>query len=251
MLSFKEKIVAVTGGEMGIGKAIARDFSDQGAKVVIIGIDEVEGPKTAENLSREALFIKTDVSREEEVSKLPGKIEEKFGLVDVLVNNAGIHKTGNILTTKTEDWNKILDVNVNGVFLVTKYIMKQMMKKNKGVVVNVASEAGKVAFKNQIAYNVSKAAVISLTQSIAADFACENIRANAVCPGTTMTPLVKKIFEEADDPDQARRELEETRPLERLGKPEEIARAVLCLASEDLGYATGSIFSIDGGYTAV
>lgn len=251
MLNFKDKVVLVTGGEMGIGKAIAEVFSRQGAKVVIVGINEAEGSRTAAGLPGEALFIKADVSKEEEVSQVPRKVEGVFGPVDILINNAGIYKKGDVSTISFADWKRILDVNLNGVFLVTKYVLKQMLKRKQGVIVNVASEAGLVAIADQVAYNVSKAAVISLTRSLAVDFAKHNIRANAVCPGTTMTPLVEKALAATDDPERTRRDLEQSRPLNRLGKPEEIANAVLALASDELGYATGAVFSIDGGYTAI
>jgi NAD(P)-dependent dehydrogenase (short-subunit alcohol dehydrogenase family) len=251
MLNFEDKVVAITGAEMGIGKAIAEAFSKRGAKVVIVGIDEAEGTATAAHLPGKALFIKADVSKEEEVKLLPEKIKKEFGPVDILVNNAGIYKKGNVSTTSFEDWKKILDVNLDGVFLVTKYILQQMLEQNQGVIVNIASEAGIAAIGNQVAYNVSKAAVIALTKSLAVDFAEHNIRANAVCPGTTMTPLVEKALATSANPEEEKRALESSRPLNRLGKPEEIANAVLALASEELGYATGAVLSIDGGYTAV
>jgi len=247
MLNFEDKVVAITGAEMGIGKAIAEAFSKRGAKVVIVGIDEAEGTATAAHLPGKALFIKADVSKEEEVKLLPEKIKKEFGPVDILVNNAGIYKKGNVSTTSFEDWKKILDVNLDGVFLVTKYILQQMLEQNQGVIVNIASEAGIAAIGNQVAYNVSKAAVIALTKSLAVDFAEHNIRANAVCPGTTMTPLVEKALATSANPEEEKRALESSRPLNRLGKPEEIANAVLALASEELGYATGAVLSIDGG----
>jgi NAD(P)-dependent dehydrogenase (short-subunit alcohol dehydrogenase family) len=125
-----------------------------------------------------------------------------------------------------------------------------MLAGNGGVVINVASEAGLVGIAGQVIYNVSKAGAISLTKSMAVDFARKGVRVNAVCPGTTETPLVKNALEKSKDPEKARRKLEECRPLNRLGRPEEIAAAILAMASDDLGYATGSILSIDGGYTA-
>jgi len=250
MFKFKDNIVVVTGGEQGIGKAIAKAFSIAKAKVIIVGINEITGEKTAKELNGEVTFIKTDVSNLEEVEKLPNKVEEIYGLTDILINNAGIYIQGNVENTSVYEWDKIMNINLKGVFLVTKYILNHMLKKRKGTIVNIASEAGLVAFKNQVAYNVSKAAVISFTKSIAIDFAKNNIRANVVCPGTTITPLFKKLLAESEDPEEIKRQFESLRPLNRLGKPEEIAMATLCLASNKLAYATGSVFSIDGGYTA-
>jgi len=204
-----------------------------------------------EALPGQAIFIQADVSKEEDVKSIPAKVKEELGPVDILVNNAGIYHQGDILTTAYEDWLRILEVNLHGSFLVTKYLVEQMVEKGGGVIVNVSSEAGIDAISGQIAYNVSKAALISFTKSLAADLAKYNIRANAVCPGTTMTPLVEEALKRADDPAAAKRQLESCRPLDRLGTPEEIASAILAMASSDLGYATGAVLAIDGGYTAV
>jgi NAD(P)-dependent dehydrogenase (short-subunit alcohol dehydrogenase family) len=149
-----------------------------------------------------------------------------------------------------EDWDRILDVNLKGVFLCSKYCIPEMIKVGGGTIVNIGSEAGIVGIRNQVAYNVSKSGVIALTKSMAIDFAAHNIRVNCVCPGTTETPLVKAAVERAPDPGAARRALEEVRPANRLGQPEEIAAGILYLASAESLYATGSILSIDGGYTA-
>lgn len=141
-------------------------------------------------------------------------------------------------------------VDLTGVFLCTKYAATAMIRSGGGVVVNVSSEAGLVGIKGQVAYNTAKAGVIGLTRSCAVDLADKGIRANAVCPGTTYTPLVEDALSRSSDPKKARRELESSRPVGRLGKPEEIAEAILFLASPEVGYATGTILSVDGGYTA-
>lgn len=250
MFIFNNKVVVVTGGEKGIGKAIATAFCNRGAKVVIVGIDEVSAQNAIDEIEGDVSFIKIDVTDKLATSKLPDEIYKLYGLTDILVNNAGIHITGDVESTSFTDWKRIMSVNINGVFLMTKSILKHMKEKGKGTIINIASEAGIDAFKNQVAYNVSKAAVIQLTKSLAIDFAENNIRANVVCPGTTMTPLVEKLLQKSDDPDKTKKELEEVRPLNRLGKPDEIAQAVLCLASNELEFATGTVFSIDGGYTA-
>lgn len=248
---FKNENVVITGAEKGIGKATAQKFVNLGAKVAIAGIDKNTGEKTAEELGDKVMFFETDVSKEEQVKKLSLNIKEKMGQVKVLINNAGIHSNGNVVTTKYMDWQKLLQVNLDGIFLMCKYFIAEHMRPmNEGIIVNISSESGIVASHNQAAYNVSKAAVIHLTKSIAIDFAKEGIRANAVCPGTTLTPMVEKIIKRAKDPKKTREKLESVRPLNRLGKPEEIASAVVCMASEELGYATGSILTIDGGSTS-
>jgi NAD(P)-dependent dehydrogenase (short-subunit alcohol dehydrogenase family) len=145
---------------------------------------------------------------------------------------------------------KILAVNLTGAFLCTRAVIPVMIKRGGGVIVNVGSEAGLVGIGNQVAYNASKAGIIALTRSCAVDFAAQGVRVNCVCPGTTETPLVQAAVQRSEDPIAARRKLEQVRPLNRLGKPEEIASAIVYMASDDAGYATGSILSIDCGYTA-
>lgn len=249
--SLEGKLVLVTGGERGIGKAIAEKFVEAGSTVAIVGIDRDNGEKTAEELGRKAEFYYADVSNEKEVKELTKEVKEKQGIVEILVNNAGIHREGDLETTSYEDWRRVLTVNLDGVFLISKYFLTEHMKpEGRGVIVNIGSEAGIDAFENQVAYNVSKAAVIHLTKSIAVDFAEDGIRANAVCPGTTYTPLVEQVLEEAENPEETREFLESIRPLDRLGEPDEIASAVISLAADELGYATGAILSIDGGSTA-
>jgi NAD(P)-dependent dehydrogenase (short-subunit alcohol dehydrogenase family) len=173
-----------------------------------------------------------------------------YGRLDILVNNAGIYIQGDVQKTSLEDWERILTTNLTGAFLCMKYAVPLMVQNGGGVVVNVASEAGLVGIKGQVAYNVSKAGMIALTRSSAVDLAEKGIRVNSVCPGTTDTPLVQEAVNRAPDPAAARRQLEEVRPLNRLGTPAEIASAILYLASDEAGYATGAVLSIDGGYTA-
>jgi NAD(P)-dependent dehydrogenase (short-subunit alcohol dehydrogenase family) len=162
------------------------------------------------------------------------------------VNNAGIYHQADAVDTPEAVWNEVLAVNLTGAFLCTRQAVPAMAR--GGVIVNVASEAGLVGIRNQVAYNVSKAGLIGLTRSCAVDFAPRGIRVNCVCPGTTDTPLVRAAVGRAADPGAARRALEDIRPLRRLGEPEEIAAAILYLAAA--GYATGAVLSVDGGYTA-
>lgn len=245
MFSFEGKIAAVTGAEKGIGKEIARGFIESGARAVLLGKDVEAGKQAAAELGEKATFIAIDVSDEAAVAKVGDEIEKRVGLVDILVNNAGIAMLGNVTDTDVAAWDRLMSVNLRGVFLTTKYLIPHMLRKKKGVIVNIGSEAGISAFKNQIAYNTSKAAVIHFTKSVAVDYAEDNIRANVVCPGTTYTPLVQGLIRDGVN----RADMENIRPLKRLGDPKEIANAVLCMASDELGYATGSVLTIDGGYT--
>ena len=250
MFRFDEKVVVVTGGEMGIGYATAGRFVAAGARVVIAGIDESAGTRAAEELGDDARFVRADVTSASDAAALAATVADTFGPVDILVNNAGIIAKGDVVSLDEATWRRTLDVNITGMFIVTKHLVPQMIDNHGGVIVNVASEAGLVAIPNQVAYNVSKAAVIMFTKSLALDLAPYSIRANAVCPGTTLTPLVEEHLAAAVDREAALRERENRRPLKRLGKPDEIAVCIMAMAADELGYATGSVWSIDGGYTA-
>lgn len=252
-MRLKDKVAIITGAGAGIGQAVALLFAKEGAKVVIADLDPEAGKETLEQIKKEGgsgRFIKVNVAKVNDVKKMVQEALKHCGRIDILVNNAGIYTKGNIITTSEEDWDRILNVNLRGVYLCSKYTIPEMIKKGGGSIVNVSSEAGLVGIKNQVAYNVSKAAVIMLTKSMAVDFADKGIRVNNVCPGTTETPLVRAAIQKEKDPKKARRALEECRPANRLGKPEEIASAVLFMASDEPGYATGSSLVIDGGYTA-
>jgi NAD(P)-dependent dehydrogenase (short-subunit alcohol dehydrogenase family) len=166
------------------------------------------------------------------------------------VNNAGIYYQADAVGTPEEEWSRLMAVNLTGAFLCTKHAVPAMIRGGGGAIVNVASEAGLVGIRNQVAYNVTKGGMISLTKSCAVDFASRGVRVNCVCPGTTETPLVQAAVKKAPDPAAARRSLEEVRPANRLGRPEEIASAILYFCTEVSAYATGAVLSIDGGYTA-
>jgi NAD(P)-dependent dehydrogenase (short-subunit alcohol dehydrogenase family) len=252
MQRFEEKVIIVTGGSLGIGEAAARAFAREGGRVVIAGRDPVKSNVAADAIAAAggiALSVAADVSREADVAALLATTLDRFGRLDVLVNNAGIYFQGDATQTKLADWERLIGINLTGAFLCTKYAADALAH-SQGAIVNVASEAGLVGIKGQVAYNVSKAGMIALTKSSAVDFAERGIRVNCVCPGTTATPLVDTALASADDPAAARRRLEEIRPLNRLGTADEIASAILYLASGEAGYATGAVLAVDGGYTA-
>ncbi|HER25086.1 MAG TPA: glucose 1-dehydrogenase [Candidatus Atribacteria bacterium] len=249
-MSFEDKVVIVTGAAVGIGKATVIAFAEKGAKVVVADIDVEKGKQTSSFIGGDAFFIELNVADRKSVNNMVKDVMNRFGRVDILVNNAGIYYQGDVIETTEEEWDKVMAVNLKGMYLCSHYVIPVMLERGSGVVVNVASEAGLVGIADQVAYNVSKAGVISLTKSMAVDFAQKGVRVNAVCPGTTETPLVKNALKRSKNPENERRKLEECRPLNRLGRPEEIAAAILAMASDHLGYATGSVLSIDGGYTA-
>jgi NAD(P)-dependent dehydrogenase (short-subunit alcohol dehydrogenase family) len=247
------KVAIITGAGAGIGLATALLFAKEGAKVVVADCDPEKGAEAVSLIREkggEAIFIQVDVSKADNVKDMVKTTVERYGKLDILVDNAGIYAQADVVEATEEEWDRILNVNLKGVFLCSKYSIPEMIKGGGGSIVNIGSEAGIVGIKNQVAYNVSKSGVIALTKSMAIDFAAHNIRVNCVCPGTTETPLVKAALERAPDPVAARRAVEESRPANRLGRPEEIAAGILYLASDESPYATGAILSIDGGYTA-
>ena len=242
----------MTGAAKGIGEAAAIAFAREGAAVAIVDIDRKAEDNVATRILDEggkALVSLTDLSKEADIKAMVDSVIAQWGQLDILVNNAGIYYQGDVTATSLEIWNQVMDVNLTGAFLCTKYCVTAMMERGKGVVINVASEAGLVGIMGQVVYNVSKGGMIALTRSCAVDLARHGIRVNCVCPGTTDTPLVQAAVRQAPDPAAARRALEQVRPLNRLGTPEEIASAILYLASDEVGYATGAILSVDGGYT--
>jgi len=247
------KVAVITGAGSGIGRATALLFAHKGAKVAVADISSERGNETLEMIRDngcEGMFVKLDVTKAAEIEDIVKKVMTRYKKIDVLVNNAGLYGNGTILTTTEEQWDRIIEVNLKGVFLCSKMVIPEMNKKGGGVIVNVASEAGIIGEKNSVAYNASKGGVVILTKCMALDHVEDNIRVNCVCPGTTFTHLVEEALKNEDDPDEVLRELKAVRPIHRLGKPEEIAHAILYLASDEAGYVVGSTLVIDGGYTA-
>ncbi|HET7715786.1 MAG TPA: SDR family NAD(P)-dependent oxidoreductase [Bauldia sp.] len=251
-MRFTDKVAIVTGGSLGIGEAAARAFAAQGGRVVIASRDPSRGQDAVERIEEAggiAVHVATDVADERGVERLMETTLSRFGRLDILVNNAAVYVQGDVAATSATDWDRVIAVNLTGAFLGTKHAVDALAA-TRGVVINVSSEAGLVGIAGQVAYNVSKAGMIALTKSCAVDLAPRGIRVNCVCPGTTATPLVDAAVARASDPAAARRRLETIRPLGRLGTSEEIASAILYLASPEAAYATGAVLSIDGGYTA-
>ena len=252
-MNLESKVALITGAGAGIGLATALAFGKLSFRVVLVDASSENGESAkkifADHGYQSLLYI-AQVQESAQVQNIIKDVEKQWGRLDVLVNNAGIYKQGKVHETEDEDWDRIIKVNLSGTFLFTKYSVPLMVKNGGGVIVNVASEAGLVGIMGQVAYNTSKAGVIGFTKSCAVDLASLGIRVNSVCPGTTDTPLVQTAIRQSANPQAARRDLEKVRPLNRLGRVEEIASAILFMASDEAGYATGSILSIDGGYTA-
>lgn len=218
------KVAIVTGAASGIGQAIAKLFAREGAKVVAVDFEEQAGKKTVESIKAEggeATFVRADVTMSNEVQNFVKTALQKYGKLDILVNNVGISPTGSVVETKEEVWDRIIDTNLKGVFLGSKYAIPEM--KNGGVIVNMASISSLVARQGEAGYDASKGGVLMLTRAMALDHASQNIRVNCVCPGTIWTPLIQKIVEESDNPAEYKRKFESLHPMGRLGKPEEVA----------------------------
>ena len=249
----QDKIAVVTGAGSGIGREIALLFAIEGAFVAMIDVSKENTEDVLREIIENAgsgMVIAADIACEKEVNAAFEKIIARKGKIDILVNNAGIFKAGKIADTTYEDFKRILDVNLNGAFLCTRYAVGHMLKSGGGSIINISSEAGLVGIEGQVAYNTSKAALIALSKSTAVDYAKNNIKVNCVCPGRVLTPLVQDIIDNAGDPVKMMEELSSDRPLGKMGSPKDIAYACLQFAGEGMKYATGAVLSVDGGYTA-
>ena len=241
----ENKVALITGAARGIGKAIAKKFAENGYNVVINYVSAKTDIKTLtkefEDLGVKVLLVKADVSNKEEAEGLVNQTIEKFGKIDVLVNNAGITKDNLLMRMSEEDFEKVLDINLKGTFLITKFATKYMMKKRCGSIVNLASVVGVAGNAGQCNYSASKAGVIGFTKSIAKELASRNIRANAVAPGFIDTDMTSVLSEDI------KANINAQIPMKRMGTAREIANVVYFLGNEESSYITGQVINIDGG----
>jgi 2-keto-3-deoxy-L-fuconate dehydrogenase len=253
MFRLDNKITLVTGAGSGIGEAMAILFAKAGAFVGVIDRDEAAAQKTAGTIIEnggQSKAIHLDVTDEEGCIEISESVQEEFGHIDVLVNNAGIGHVGTLLETEGEDLDRMYSVNVRGVFNMTKAVLTDMIGSGKGNIINLASIGGVVAVKDRLAYCTTKFAVVGFTKCIALDHAAEGIRCNCICPGRVETPFVSARLKEYPDPEKAYKEMASTQALGRMAKPEEIASAALYLACDESSFVTGTPFLIDGGWSA-
>ncbi len=245
------KVALVTGAASGIGRAAAIAFAREGASVVVSDVDSEGGLETVRLLEKqdsEAAFVLCDVSKPEEVANLIMQTVNRFGRLDYAFNNAGIEGTPAPTAECTEDnWNRIIDINLKGVWLCMKHEIAQMLKQGGGAIVNCSSIAGIVGFPGTPAYTASKHGVIGLTKAAALEYVKSNIRVNAVCPGVIQTPMIDRF---THGQAQAVEQLAAGAPMGRMGTPEEIAGAVVWLCSDAASYMTGQSMAIDGGWVA-
>ncbi len=238
MFDLKDKVAIITGAAGGFGEAMAVALSTQGAKIAIL--DFKDGNDVAKKLKTKSKYYKLDVTNEEEIKKTVDEIEREFGSIDILINNAGVYFPTPITETKVEDWDKLINVNLRGYFLMTKHCAPKM--KEGGRIINISSVAGHHAFAGSAAYNASKGAVIQLTKTMAVEYAGK-INVNAICPGVFVTPMTQGLLESMEPM------IKNSVPLKRAGKAEEIGGLAVYLSSDECSYMTGSIITIDGGWT--
>ena len=252
MSRLENQVCMVTGAARGIGKAIVELFIKEGAKVVLVDQDDA-GEKVAETLSEngaEILFVQADVSNTTDVQNMVAKTMERFGRIDVLVNNAGISGgMDNGLEVDEALWKKVIDINLTGVYLCTKYVGQHMKDQKSGSIVNMSSMLGIIGSPFSTPYHASKGGVRTFTKAMAIVLAPYDVRINSIHPGYIDTEMVRMVFEDLDDP-EARAGAEAAHPLGRLGTPEEVAYAALFLACHESSFITGTELMVDGGFTA-
>ncbi len=251
---FNTKVALVTGAASGIGRATALAFAREGTNVIVSDVAVQGGEETVRLIKEaggEATFVTCDVSQSEEVKTLVTKAVDTYGRLDYDINIAGIEGTLATTADYPEDvWNKVIAINLTGPYLCMKYALPQMLKQGAGVIVNMASILGVVGFATAGAYTAAKHGLIGLTQVAALEYATQGIRVNAVCPGFIETPMVMERGLAAGSHSEVYQQIARLHPMKRLGKPEEIAAAVVWLCSEAASFVTGHTLIVDGGYTA-
>ena len=237
------KVVVVTGGSRGIGRAIAGRLAECGAHVAVVARDQVRVSSAAAELagSGNKLGIGADISSADEAAAMIAKVEDELGPIDVLVNNAGVTRDGLLVRMSEEDWDAVLDTNLKGAFNTMKAVGRGMMKRRSGRIINITSVVGLTGNRGQANYAASKAGLIGLTKSVAKEMASRNVLVNAIAPGFIETDMTREV------PEEATKALLDQIPLGRLGSADDVAGAVAFLASDLAGYITGQVLVIDGG----
>jgi NAD(P)-dependent dehydrogenase (short-subunit alcohol dehydrogenase family) len=251
-MRLENKVAVVTGAGKGIGWGIATVFSKEGAKVVVVDWDEIAGARTAEEIRRsggDAIFVKCDVSNEDQVKAMVRMAIDKYARIDVLVNNAGVGVYKPVLEATSQDWDYCLSVNLKGVFLCSKYAIPHMQAAGKGAIVNISSVHAHATVNGVAPYAASKGGITALTRNMAIDYG-PAIRVNAIAPGWVLTPLIQSIFDGYDDPAEQQRLVEQRQVMKRIGQPEDVGYAAAFLASDEASFITGTQFFVDGGLTA-
>jgi dihydroanticapsin dehydrogenase len=248
-MRLKNRVALVTGAAMGIGKAIAILFAREGARVLAADVNDAgtETEKEIQNSGGDCLFFRTDISRESDVQALVRAGTERFGVIDILLNVAGIAHESPAHLLKLEDWHRILDVNLMGSFLCAKHVLPGMLQIKRGAIVNIASVQGLFGFPGYPHYAASKGGIIAMTRQMAREYAANGIRVNCIAPGTVDTPMNIGVMSRVSNPQELREEWDKMHPLGRIGQPIDVAYAALFLACDESSWVTGQCIAIDGG----
>jgi NAD(P)-dependent dehydrogenase (short-subunit alcohol dehydrogenase family) len=249
-MQLKGKVALITGGASGIGRATALLLAREGAAVAVVDLDEAGGRAIVKEIVEDggrAIFVRGDVSQAADCQQAVQRTVDVLGGLDVLFNNAGIIRRADVLDTTEEEWDRVMAANVKSVFLMSKFAVPVLAERGGGVIVNTASGWGLVGGRKAAAYCASKAAVVNLTRAMALDHGEQNIRVNCICPGDTDTPMLRDEARQLGQPDERFLGEAADRPLGRVGRPEEVAQAVLYLASEASSFVTGTALVVDGG----
>jgi len=255
-MEFQGQTAIVTGAGRNIGRAIALELAGMGADIVVAEMDEATGKRTADEvrkLGRRALALRTDVTRMSDLQGMADRSMAEFGRIDILVNNAGIHRSAHTADVTENDWDRLLAVNAKGVFFASQVVLRHMVAAKRGNIISLASMAGKMGLKTSLVYGITKAAVISMTRSLALAHAADGIRANCVCPGIVETDMIFQVDREAGEglmglkPGEYVKQRVEQIPLGRIEKPEDVANVVGFLASSKSSYMTGQAINVTGG----
>lgn len=253
MFRLDGKTALVTGAGSGIGQEIARKLAEAGAHVFVTDVDPAAAQTTHDSIKAEGHasgFLKLDVADPDDCANAREAVSASRGHLDILVNNAGTGCVGTVSQTSPEDMDRLYQVNVKGVFNVTRQFIDSMAERKSGSIINLSSIAGLVGVEDRFAYCMTKFAVTGMTKSMALDYAKFGVRVNCLCPGRIETPFVSARLAEYDDPVAARKQMTDTQPIGRMGRPDEIGYAAVYLASDEAGFVTGAEFNIDGGWNA-
>jgi NAD(P)-dependent dehydrogenase (short-subunit alcohol dehydrogenase family) len=247
----QDKVALITGAARGIGAAIADVFVAEGAKLALIDLDLPALQKTASAIADDVLACRADIAKRDEAEQAVAQALDRFGKIDILINNAGMNVFADPLELSEEDWQRCMAVNLEGAWNFIRAVLPSMLDKGKGSIVNIASTHAFSIIPGCFPYPVAKHALLGLTRSLAIDYAPKGIRINAIAPGYIETQIVKDWFDTFDDPAAARKRVEDLIPVRRIGTPKEVAFACVYLASDESGFTTGSVLTMDGGRSVV